>query len=194
MYDTWSQAGEEQGPPQEGMWRRRWSTEPPERSLGQVPGLGGVPIILIASICIQGRVFFSTNEVQIVPIFSYRDLRPSVKYFTTDDGYNVLMVARQCKNACWCSSMATRMNYLDCHLQMFRWYSMTRDSNTRILIYRCVSPTYKWCNDASNPCTHRGRTKSNVANLYEHVFTTFHCKKHKMEKVLMFLSRARTLT
>ena len=61
MYETWSQAGEERGLPQEGRWRRRWSTEPPERSLGQVPGLGGVPIILVACICIQGRVFQPTR-------------------------------------------------------------------------------------------------------------------------------------
>ena len=136
-----------------------------------------------------GKGFFNNQRGTNVPIFSYQDLWPSDKYFTTDDGYNVLMVTRQSEDACWCSSMATWMNYLDPHLQMLRWYSKTHDSSTRIQIYRCVSPTYKWCNDAANPCTHRGRTKSNVANLDKHVFTTLHCKKHKMEKGLMFLSR-----
>ena len=61
MYETWSQAREERGLPQEGRWRRRWSTEPPERSLGQAPALGGGTIILIPCICSQGRVFQPTR-------------------------------------------------------------------------------------------------------------------------------------
>ena len=83
MYETWSQAREERGLPQEGRWRRRWSKEPPERSLGQVPGLGGVPIILIACICIQGRVFSTTNEVQM---FQYSVIK------TCDPQTNILLL------------------------------------------------------------------------------------------------------
>ena len=82
MYETWSQAGEERGPRQEGRWRRRWSTEPPERSLGQVPGLGGVPIILIACICIQGRGFQPTRR----KLFQYSVIE------TCDPQINILLL------------------------------------------------------------------------------------------------------
>ena len=179
MYETWSQAGEERGPRQEGRWRRRWSTEPPERSLDQVPGLGDVPIILLAYICIQGRVFFNQRGTNCSNIQLSRPvtLRQIFYYWRWLQCFN----GRQTMQECLLMQQYGNMIELS-------WPSPSNvamildDTWQQHNIYRCVSPTYKWCNDAANPCTHRGRTKSNVANLDDHVFTTLHCKKHKMEK------------